>query len=180
MTDQRVTRAADLIRTVLDFPKPGIKFRDITPLLGDEQAFSDVIDVMAEHAPRDVNVVCGVESRGFIFGTPLALRLGVGFVPIRKPGKLPGAVVEQSYDLEYGSTTLALQTDALSPRNNVLLVDDLLATGGTLQASTRLVETLGARVAQIQVVLELIGQPGRQRLLDDGIKGLFSLIGIED
>ncbi|WP_341728769.1 adenine phosphoribosyltransferase [Brooklawnia sp.] len=180
MTDQRVIRAANLIRTVLDFPKPGIRFRDITPLLGDVEAFGDVIDVMAEHAPCDASVVCGVESRGFIFGTPLALRLGVGFVPIRKPGKLPGAVVEESFDLEYGSTTLAVHTDALLPDDNVLLVDDLLATGGTLQASKRLVERLGASVAQIQVVLELVGQPGRETLINDGVDDIYALIGIED
>lgn len=135
MTDPRVARAATLIRNVPDFPQPGVQFKDITPLLGDISAFRDVIDVLAEQAPRAIDVICGVESRGFIFGAPLALKLGVGFVPIRKPGKLPGAVAEEHFDLEYGSSMLAIHIDALQPGQQVLLVDDLLATGGTLQAS---------------------------------------------
>lgn len=178
--DERVTRAAGLIRTVLDFPKSGVKFRDITPLLSDVQAFRGVIDVMAEHAPAGLDAVCGVESRGFIFGTPLALRLGVGFVPIRKPGKLPGTVVEESFDLEYGSTTLAMHIDALQAGARVLVVDDLLATGGTLQASKRLVERLGATVAQMQVVLELVGLPGRTLLDAAGVNDLYSLIRVDE
>lgn len=178
MTDPRVLRAAELIRTVPDFPKPGIKFRDITPLLGDIGAFADVIELMAEHAPAQVSAVCGVESRGFIFGTPLALRLGVGFVPIRKPGKLPGAVVEEHFDLEYGSSVLAMHTDALDPGAQVLLVDDLLASGGTLRASKDLIERVGATVAQIQVVLELCELPGRTNLQATGVQDLYSLIEI--
>lgn len=178
MTDPRVARAATLLRNVPDFPKPGIQFKDITPLLGDVEAFSDIIDVLAEQAPSGIDAVCGVESRGFIFGTPLALRLGVGFVPIRKPGKLPGAVVEEHFDLEYGSSTLAMHTDALQPGYRVLLIDDLLATGGTLQASYRLVERLSAEVAQVQVVIELAGLQGRENLARIGVTDLYAMIEV--
>ncbi len=176
MTDPRVAHAATLIRNVPDFPKPGIQFKDITPLLGDVAAFQGVINVLAEQAPADVDVVCGVESRGFIFGTPLALRLGLGFVPIRKPGKLPSTVVEEHFDLEYGSSTLAMHTDALQPGQRVLLVDDLLASGGTLLASTNLIERLGASIAQIQVVIELVGLKGRDHLLARGVENLYAMI----
>lgn len=176
MHDPRVARAAALIRDVPDFPKPGILFKDITPLVGDVEALRDVIDVLAEQAPANIDMVCGVESRGFIFGTPLALRLGVGFVPIRKPGKLPGAVAEEHFDLEYGSSVLAIHTDALQPGQRVLLVDDLLATGGTLQASVRLVERLGAEIAQVQVVLELADLDGREHLAALGVRNLYAMI----
>ncbi len=176
MSDPRVARAAALIRNVPDFPKPGIQFKDITPLLGDDDAFRDVIEVLAEQAPPGIDVVCGVESRGFIFGTPLALRLGVGFVPIRKPGKLPGAVIEEHFDLEYGSSVLAIHTDALHPGQRVLVVDDLLATGGTLQASIRLVQKLHAEVAQVQVVIELAGLSGRQNLTSLGVYDVYAML----
>lgn len=176
MDDPRVARAAALIRNVPDFPKPGVQFKDITPILADLQAFRDVIDVMAEQVPDDVDVVCGVESRGFIFGTPLALRLGVGFAPIRKPGKLPSTVVEEHFDLEYGSSILAMHTDALRPGQRVLLVDDLLATGGTLLASLKLIERLGASVAQLQVVIELVDLGGRENLAAAGVADLYAMI----
>lgn len=176
MSDPRIVRAARLIRAIVDFPKPGIVFRDITPLLGDVDAFRDVIDVLAEQAPPDIDMVCGVESRGFIFGTPLALKLGAGFVPIRKPGKLPGAVAEEHFDLEYGSSVLAIHTDALHPGQRVLLVDDLLATGGTLQASLKLIEQLDAEVAQVQVVVELAGLAGRANLAALGVSELYAMI----
>lgn len=177
MTDPRIARAAALIRNVPDFPKPGIQFKDITPLLGDVAAFAGVIEVLAEQAPSDIDVVCGVESRGFIFGTPLALKLGLGFVPIRKPGKLPSTVVEEHFDLEYGSSTLAMHTDALQPGQRVLIVDDLLASGGTLLASTNLVERLDATVAQIQVVIELVGLKGRDHLAARGVHDLYAMFG---
>ena len=157
MSDHRVTRAADLIRTVLDFPKPGIRFRDITPLLGDVDAFGDVIDVMAEHAPANASVVCGVESRGFIFGTPLALRLGLGFVPIRKQGKLPHDTVEEDYALEYGTDRLEVQQGLLAPGQRVVVVDDVLATGGTLAAACALVRQSGASVIHLARDGQLLG-----------------------
>lgn len=176
--DPRVIRAAELIRNIPDFPKPGIQFKDITPLLGDAAAFQGVIEVLAEHAPDGIDAVCGVESRGFLFGTPLALALGVGFAPVRKPGKLPAATIEESFDLEYGSSVLAMHTDALVPGQRVLLIDDLLATGGTLLASTRLVQRLGAEVAQVQVVIELADLPGRENLRAAGVGELVSMFKV--
>ncbi|MGB3956257.1 MAG: adenine phosphoribosyltransferase [Brooklawnia sp.] len=176
MTDPRVARAAALIRNVPDFPQPGVQFKDITPILGDISAFRDVMDVLAEQALADIDVVCGVESRGFLFGAPLALQLGVDFAPIRKPGKLPSTVVEEHFDLEYGSSMLAMHTDAVQPGQRVLLVDDLLATGGTLIASVKLVERLGASVAQVQVVIELTDLGGRQNLVEFGVNDLYAMI----
>lgn len=176
MSDPRVARAAQLIRNVPDFPKPGVQFKDITPLLGDLPAFSQTIDVLAEQAPAGVDMVCGVESRGFLFGTPLALRLGAGFVPIRKPGKLPSTVVQEHFDLEYGSSVLTMHTDALQPGQRVLLVDDLLATGGTLEASIKLIQRLGAVVEQVQVVIELSGLGGRENLANHGAPELYAMI----
>ena len=134
------------------------------------------MDVLAEQAPADIDVVCGVESRGFLFGAPLALQLGVDFAPIRKPGKLPSTVVEEHFDLEYGSSMLAMHTDAVQPGQRVLLVDDLLATGGTLIASVKLVERLGASVAQVQVVIELTDLGGRQNLVEFGVNDLYAMI----
>lgn len=156
-----------LIRDVPDFPKPGIVFKDVTPLLADAQAMALVYEAMA--APflagdPQVDLVLGIESRGFIFGTPLAQRLGVGFAPVRKPGKLPWRTVAESYALEYGTDTLELHEDAVQPGMNVLVVDDLLATGGTLRAACRLVERLGAKVAACAVLIELGFLEGRKNL----------------
>lgn len=156
-----------LIRDVPDFPKPGIVFKDVTPLLADAQAMALVYEAMA--APflagdPKVDRVLGIESRGFIFGTPLAQRLGVGFAPVRKPGKLPWRTVAESYALEYGTDTLELHEDAVEPGMNVLVVDDLLATGGTLRAACRLVERLGAKVAACCVLIELGFLEGRKNL----------------
>lgn len=176
MTDPRIARVSELIRTVEDFPKQGVKFRDISPLLGDASAFAGVIDALAEQAPEDVTAVCGIEARGFLFGTPLAMTLGVGFIPVRKPGKLPGAVIQESYDLEYGSTTLAIHADALTPGDNVLVIDDLLATGGTIEATAHLVTALKAQVAQVQVVLELSELGGREKLAESGVTDVVALI----
>ncbi|MFB9618993.1 adenine phosphoribosyltransferase [Brooklawnia cerclae] len=175
-SDPRVEHAASLIRNVPDFPKPGIQFKDITPLLGDSGAFEGVIDVLAESAPAGIDAVCGVESRGFLFGAPLALRLGVGFVPIRKPGKLPGTVVEEHFDLEYGSSVLAMHIDGIQAGQRVLLVDDLLATGGTLCASGKLIHRLGAEVAQVQVVIELADLGGRANLATCGLNEVLALL----
>ena len=156
-----------LIRDVPDFPKPGITFKDITPLLADPQAMALVYEAMA--APflagdPKVDRVLGIESRGFIFGTPLAQRLGVGFAPVRKPGKLPWRTVSESYALEYGTDTLQLHEDAVVKGENVLVVVDLLATGGSLRATCRLVERLGAKVAACSVLIELGFLQGRKNL----------------
>ena len=167
---------ASLIRNVPDFPKPGIQFKDITPILADVEAFRGVMDVLAEQAPDDIDLVCGVESRGFLFGAPLALLLGVPFAPIRKPGKLPSTVVEEHFDLEYGSSMLAMHTDAVKPGQRVLLADDLLATGGTLIASLKLIERLGASVAQVQVVIEMSDLDGRENLAAFGVHDLYAMI----
>ena len=132
------------IRTVPDFPVPGIRFRDITPLLASPEAYGEVIRRLADaYREGGVDVVASVEARGFLFGAPLALELGAGFVPVRKPGKLPHETRSHSYQLEYGEDTLELHTDAVRPGDRVLMVDDLLATGGTAAAGIRLVERLG-------------------------------------
>jgi adenine phosphoribosyltransferase len=156
-------RVRRLVRDVPDFPQPGILFRDITPLLGDGPAFRALIDAWAEqHA--EVDVIAGVEARGFILAAPLALRLGIGFVPVRKAGKLPGPTEQASYALEYGSATLEITQDAVSPGQRVLLVDDVLATGGTAAAAAELIERQGAVVVAIQVLVELAGLAGRDQL----------------
>jgi adenine phosphoribosyltransferase len=154
---------ARLVRDVPDFPEPGILFRDITPLLGDGPAFRSLVEAWAEqHA--GVDVVAGVEARGFILAAPLATRLGVGFVPIRKAGKLPGRTESASYALEYGEAVLEVTHDALRPGQRVLLVDDVLATGGTAAAAAQLVEGQGGVVVAIQVLMELSALHGRERL----------------
>ena len=153
------------IRAVPDFPKPGILFRDITPLLGDPRAFREAIRQMADHyRGAGVDVVAAAEARGFIFAAPLALELDVGFVPVRKPGKLPFDTHAFHYELEYGSDTLEVHRDGISPAQRVLLVDDLLATGGTVEACCRLVEKSNATVAGCVFLIELAALGGAQRL----------------
>ena len=152
-----------LVRTVPDFPEPGILFRDITPFLGDGPAFRSLVDAWAEqHA--GVEVVAGVEARGFILAAPLATRLGVGFVPVRKAGKLPGLTARASYALEYGEAVLEVTQDAVRPGQRVLLVDDVLATGGTAAAAAELIERQGGVVVAVQVLIELSALGGRDRL----------------
>lgn len=153
-----------LIRDVPDFPKPGIIFRDITPLLANARGFAAVVDEMAHPYLGGVDVVLGIESRGFIIGAPMAYRLGVGLTIARKPGKLPFRTFDQSYDLEYGSTSLSMHQDALAVGNRVLIVDDLLATGGTAAAAQRLVHKFGGNVIGCAFVVELDGLKGRERL----------------
>lgn len=153
------------IRTVPDFPKPGIMFRDITTLLKDKDAFARAADVLTEHyrTARVDKVVC-VESRGYILGAVLAYRLHAGFVPVRKPGKLPAATIREEYQLEYGIDALEMHTDAIQKGERVLVHDDLLATGGTMEATCRLIERLGGVIAGISFLIELDFLKGRDRL----------------
>lgn len=152
------------IRDVPDFPTPGVTFKDITPLLADPDAFAMVVDAIVSHRRGSVDKVCGIEARGFILAAPVAYELGAGFIPIRKRGKLPGATIAESYDLEYGSETIEMHDDALSPGERVLIVDDVLATGGTAAAAASLVEGVGGEVVGITCVIELASLGGRQRL----------------
>lgn len=153
------------VRSVPDFPKPGILFRDITPLLRDPAAFGEAIARMAEpYRTMKVDVVAAAEARGFIFAAPLALELGVGFVPVRKPGKLPFNTRAFHYELEYGTDTLEMHTDGVNKSERVLLVDDLLATGGTVEACCRLVEQAGASVVSCVFLIELTSLGGAKRL----------------
>jgi adenine phosphoribosyltransferase len=154
-----------MIREVPDFPKKGILFYDITTLLKDKDGFKRTIDSLTEQVrPLKPDVVLGIEARGFIFAPPLAYNLGAGFVPVRKPNKLPADTERISYELEYGMDTLEMHKDAVKPGMRVLIADDLLATGGTALASARLVERLGGTVAAISFVIELEGLKGRDRL----------------
>jgi len=154
-----------LIREVPDFPKPGILFYDITTLLKNKTGFRTTIDRLTEMvAPTQPDIVIGIEARGFIFAPALAYHLGAGFVPVRKPKKLPSATEKISYELEYGIDTLEVHKDAIGPGTRVVIADDLLATGGTALASVRLVEKLGGKVAAVSFVIELEGLKGRERL----------------
>ncbi|MFT7618068.1 MAG: adenine phosphoribosyltransferase [Planctomycetota bacterium] len=165
MSDQRLDAIKSLIRDVPDFPKKGILFKDITPLLSNADGFRDSIDLIAESlAGVDFDVIAGPEARGFIFGCPLAVKLGKGFVPIRKKGKLPYTTVEESYALEYGEDTVQIHSDAVEKGQKVLLVDDLLATGGTMGACRRLIENQGATVVACSFVIELGFLNGREML----------------
>ena len=160
-----------LIRDIPDFPKPGVVFKDITPLLADHDGLRAVVSGLAEagRGPDGVPVVdkvIGMEARGFILAAPVALALGVGFIPVRKPGKLPAATYSVSYSLEYGEETLEMHTDALAPGDRVLLVDDVLATGGTARATARLIERLGGKVIGIACLIELEFLRGREALAD--------------
>ncbi len=155
----------DYIRNIPDFPKPGVMFKDITPLLGDPRAFRAAIEQLEQHYKgRGIDVIAAAEARGFIFGAPLAMSMGAGFVPIRKPGKLPYATIAQEYQLEYGSDRLEVHTDALSPGRRVLLLDDVLATGGTMRACRDLVQSTGAELAACAFVIELSFLGGRAKL----------------
>jgi adenine phosphoribosyltransferase len=154
-----------LIRDVPDFPKPGILFKDITPLLQSPAGLAETIDRLHKAvAPANYDAICGIESRGFIFGTALALKAGKGFVPIRKPGKLPYKTAKESYELEYGTDTIEIHVDAVAAGDRVLIVDDLLATGGTLAAAANLIRRIGGRPIAAAVVIELAFLKGRERL----------------
>jgi len=167
-----------LVRTVPDFPKPGILFYDITTLLKDRTGFAQLIDALAAHyLERKIDLVLGIEARGFIFGPALAYRLNAGFVPVRKPRKLPAPVVRVTYDLEYGSDTLEIHRDAIKPGQRVLLVDDLLATGGTMEATLKLVKELGGEVAGLAFAIELDFLRGRERFPEQDV---FSLLHYDE
>lgn len=155
----------DSIRVVEGFPKEGISFKDITTLIGDGEALKCSIDKIVEHLKdKNVDLIVGPEARGFIFGVPVAYALGVGFVPVRKPGKLPCETVSVDYGLEYGNDTLEIHKDAIKKCQRVAIVDDLLATGGTIEAVAKLVETVGAEVVALDFAIELTGLNGREKL----------------
>ena len=165
----RIEMSTDVLRTSIrdipDFPKPGVTFKDITPLLADPVAFSTAVDAIVVSFGRGtIDKVVGIEARGFIIAAPVAYHFGAGFVPLRKPGKLPFETVSENYDLEYGTETLELHTDAFSEGDRVLIVDDVLATGGTAQAACNLVEQAGGKVAGLAFVIELEFLKGSSRL----------------
>jgi adenine phosphoribosyltransferase len=177
VTDDVKTRIMRVLRDVPDFPKPGILFKDITPLFQHPDVLALALDSMAQLlANTPVDAIAGIESRGFLFGVPLAQRLQLPFVPIRKKGKLPASVVQQSYDLEYGTDTIEMHADALTPGQRVVIVDDLLATGGTAQAAGLLVGQLGATVSANLFLIELDFLQGRQKLQGP----VLSLLNVAD
>jgi adenine phosphoribosyltransferase len=170
-----IAQIEQAIRNIPDFPKPGIQFKDITPVLADARLFAASIDLLtADFQAGMVDAVVGIDARGFIFAAAAALKLQAGFIPVRKKGKLPFNTHEQSYELEYGTNTIAIHTDALKPTSRVLLIDDLLATGGTAEAAARLVEKVGAKILQINFVIELSFLKGRDRLKPFPVRSLVA------
>lgn len=169
---------ADYVTAIPDFPEEGIIFRDITTVIQSPEGFRMAIDEMtALIGDTECDVVAGAEARGFIFGAPMAYALGKGFVPIRKKGKLPRETVSQSYDLEYGSAEIEIHTDSIAPGQRVVLVDDLMATGGTMEAAVKLIERLGGKVVKIVFLLELAGLKGRERLKGYDVASVLSYEG---
>ncbi|HCR14582.1 adenine phosphoribosyltransferase [Solidesulfovibrio sp.] len=165
-----------LIRDIPDYPKQGILFFDITPLLGDPDGFRKAVDLLAERfADAEATKIVAAEARGFIFGAALAYKMGIGFVPVRKPGKLPYKTRSVSYDLEYGSDTLCMHEDALLKGEKVLVIDDLLATGGTLSGVVKLIEDFGAKIAGIGVVIELSFLNGREQFKTYGCESILQI-----
>ena len=167
--------ARALIRPVPDFPRKGILFQDLTPLLGNAQALESVIAALSDYA-TDVDCIAGVEARGFIFGAALAHHLSVGFVPIRKSGKLPSSTYAQGYGLEYGADVLEIHQDAFTPGSRVLLIDDVLATGGTLLAAQLLIHKAGGALVSIATVIEISALGGRARLISDNPALIYNTI----
>ncbi len=166
-----------MIRTITDFPKKGIMFRDITTILQNKEGFRYVIDKFYErYKDKNIDIVVGIESRGFIFGATLAYKLGCSFVPVRKEGKLPHKTMRQEYALEYGTAAVEIHEDAIKQGQNVLIVDDLIATGGTILATIKLVELLGGKIVEIAFVVELIDLKGRDKLKNYNV---FSLVEFE-
>jgi adenine phosphoribosyltransferase len=173
--EERVARIKSLVRDIPDFPKPGVVFKDITPLLADRESFSCCVDDLAgRFEALGVDKVIGVEARGFIIAAPIAYRLGAGFVPVRKKGKLPSLVYSDTYELEYGADTLEVHTDAIGRGERALLIDDVLATGGTASSARRLVDKLGGLTVGFGCVLELGFLGGRRRLPGLAIEALAS------
>jgi len=169
---------SDLIRDIPDFPKEGIIFKDITPLLLNREGFQQAVDELVAHYKNTgAQVVCGAESRGFIFGPPIAMALGAGFVPIRKPGKLPYETKSATYELEYGTDTVEIHSDAVQQGQKVLMIDDLLATGGTMKACCELVESLGGEVVGCGFVIELDFLKGREKLTQYDVHSLIHYAG---
>ena len=169
----------DLIRDVPDWPKPGVVFKDITPLLGDARGFCAAVDELVALAPGPIDLVVGMEARGFIFAAPVALKLGAGFVPVRKPGKLPRPVFEESFALEYGHETLTVHKDAIKPGARVMVVDDVLATGGTIGATAGLLRQLDVQLVHVAVVMELAFLDGRKALDAAGIDSFSTICTVE-
>lgn len=168
-----LVRIENAIRNVPDFPKPGIQFKDITPVLADAKLFRESIDALtANFAPGSIDAVVGIDARGFIFAAAAALKLGAGLVPVRKKGKLPYRTIEQSFELEYGSNTVAIHVDAVKPGARVLLIDDLLATGGTAAAAVGLLQKLGAEIREISFLIELGFLGGREKLKGHPVRSL--------
>ncbi|WP_207928739.1 adenine phosphoribosyltransferase [Actinomadura sp. 6K520] len=164
------------IRDVDDYPKPGVVFKDITPLLADHVAFAGVVDAIVNHHGRGtIDKIVGIEARGFILAAPVAYHFGAGFVPVRKKGKLPSRTDEETYDLEYGTETIEIHLDALEPGDRVLIVDDVLATGGTARAAADLVRRSGAEVAGLSVLLELSFLQGRDKLRNLDVHSLVTV-----
>lgn len=169
-----------MIRNVPDFPKPGIQFKDITPMLLDPALFDETLGALTEYArARGAQKIAGVDARGFLFAAPVADRLGIGLIPIRKTGKLPYETRRESYDLEYGVNTLEIHIDAIEPGERIVVIDDLLATGGTIQAAVRLVEVLGGRIAGMGFVIELMFLGGRARLAEYDCTSLIAYDGAD-
>lgn len=163
--DQRIANIKASIQTIPDYPKAGILFRDVTSLMEDPNAYQETIALLVEqYKNHGFTKIVGTEARGFLFGAPLALALGVGFVPVRKPGKLPRQTIAQSYELEYGTDTLEIHTDAIQSGDKVLMVDDLLATGGTIEATTQLIRQLGGKVEDAAFVINLPEIGGQKKL----------------
>ncbi len=168
----------DYIRTIPDYPEPGIMFRDITTVVQDPEGLKLAIDSLQKDIEGlDFDVIVGAESRGFVFGMPLAYNLGKGFVMVRKKGKLPAETIEETYDLEYGQATIEIHKDAITPGQRVVIIDDLMATGGTVEAVVKLVERLGGKVVHISFLLELAGLKGRERLKDYEISSVVAYPG---
>jgi adenine phosphoribosyltransferase len=163
---REIDRALSLIRTIPDYPKKGIVFKDITPLLADGVAFSATVDSLNESLTKET-VIAGIEARGFVFASAMASRKNLGFVPIRKAGKLPFTTISKSYGLEYGTDSIEVHSDAFDDGQNVLLVDDVLATGGTICAAIELIKAAGATVTTVAVLLEITSLQGRQRIMND-------------
>jgi adenine phosphoribosyltransferase len=173
--DPRLAALRARVRDVPDFPKPGILFRDLTPLMADGAVMRACVDLLVERVrPHGAEVIVAVESRGFIFGAPVAAALGIGFAPVRKPGKLPSRTLRRSYALEYGTDSLEMHADAVTPGTRAVLIDDLLATGGTAEATVELVREQGALVVAALFVIELSFLPGRARLVDVPVEALLA------